>query len=160
MVDLGEEYHEDVMLYQTLIAIHLICATIWTGGHIVLFFAVLLPALKSRDHTRITMFEEQFEKIGIPALLMLVATGVCMAYLQLPELGQWFSFTTVVSRTISVKLSLLLFTVLLAAHARFRIIPTLSEKSLNTLAVHISLVTFTAVLFALTGVWHRFGGII
>jgi putative copper export protein len=74
-------------MYKTAIAIHVLAATIWTGGHIVLFFAILLPALKTRDHTRISLFEVQFEKIGIPALLLLVTTGLFMAYKQLPDMG-------------------------------------------------------------------------
>lgn len=147
-------------MYAAIIAIHLIAATIWTGGHIVLFFAVLLPALRHRDHTRITAFEEHFEKVGIPALLALVITGVWMAYRQLPDLAQWFSFSSAISRTVTVKLSLLLITVVLALHARLSIIPKLSEKSLNNLAFHITSVTIVAILFALTGVLHRFGGIL
>jgi putative copper export protein len=147
-------------MYKTAIAIHVLAATIWTGGHIVLFFAILLPALKTRDHTRISLFEVQFEKIGIPALLLLVTTGLFMAYKQLPDMGAWFSFTTAISRTVSLKIALLLLTVALAAHARFKIIPKLNEASLNSLAIHITLVTLTAMLFALTGVLHRFGGII
>ncbi len=146
-------------MYKTAIAIHVLAATIWTGGHIVLFFAILLPALKARNHTRITAFEEQYEKIGVPALLLLVITGLYMAYQQLPDVGAWFSLATTISRTISLKIALLLFTVALAAHARLKIIPKLSEASLNSLAVHITLVTVTAIIFALTGVLHRFGGI-
>lgn len=146
-------------MYPTIIAIHLIAATIWTGGHIVLFFAVLLPALKHRDHTRITAFEEHFEKVGIPALLTLVATGLYMAYRQLPDVSAWFTFSSVLSRTVTVKLSLLLITVIFALHARLKIIPKLSEKSLNSLAVHITCVTLVAILFAITGVLHRFGGL-
>lgn len=146
-------------MYSAIVAIHLIAATIWTGGHIVLFFAVLLPALKNRDHTRISAFEEHFEKVGIPALLTLVATGVYMAYRQLPDLSAWFTLSSVVSRTVTIKLSLLLLTVLFALHARLKIIPQLSERSLNNLAVHITCVTLIAVLFALTGVLHRFGGL-
>lgn len=146
-------------MYKLTIAIHLIAATIWTGGHLVLFFAVLLPALRTRDHTRITAFEQHFEKIGIPALLALVITGVLMALEQAGSFAAWFSLATPISRTVVLKLSLLLFTVILALHARLSIIPRLNEKTLNSLAVHITLVTLIAVLFALTGVLHRFGGI-
>ncbi len=146
-------------MYPAIVAIHLIAATIWTGGHIVLFFAVLLPALKNRDPARITAFEEHFEKVGIPALLTLVVTGVWMAHRQLPDLSAWFTFSSVVSRTVTIKLSLLLITVLFALHARLKIIPQLSEKSLNSLAVHIGCVTLLAIFFALTGVLHRFGGL-
>lgn len=146
-------------MYPAIIAIHLIAATIWTGGHIVLFFAVLLPALRHRDHTRITAFEEHFEKVGIPALLTLVATGLYMAYRQLPDVSAWFTFSSVLSRTVTIKLSLLLISVIFALHARLKIIPKLSEKSLNSLAVHITCVTLVAILFAITGVLHRFGGL-
>lgn len=147
-------------MYSTIIAIHLIAATIWTGGHIVLFFAVLLPALKTRDPARITAFEEHFEKVGIPALMTLVISGVWMAYQQLPDVAQWFTFSSVTSRTVSVKLSLLLATVALALHARLKIIPNLTENKLNNLAFHISCVTLIAILLAVTGVLHRFGGIL
>ncbi|MBL8035026.1 MAG: CopD family protein [Leptospiraceae bacterium] len=146
-------------MYAPIIALHLIAATIWTGGHLVLFFAVLLPALKARDHQRITAFEQHFEKVGIPALAVLIGTGIYMAFYHVPHFSDWFTLSTAASRTITLKLSFLLFTIVLAAHARLKIIPTLSEKTLNKLAIHISLVTVTAVLFALTGVLHRFGGI-
>ena len=146
-------------MYPILISVHLLAATIWTGGHIVLFAAVLLPALRTRDHRRITAFEQHFEKIGIPALVTLVVTGLWMASLQLPEVSQWFTLQSPSSRTVSAKLFLLLITLTLALHARLRLIPRLSEKTLPNLAVHITLVTLTSILFALTGVMHRFGGL-
>lgn len=147
------------MSYSAMLTIHLIAATIWTGGHIVLFSVILLPALRSRDYRKILEFESQFEKIGIPALLTLVATGIWLAWSQLPDLSLWFSFSTPLSRTVTLKLSFLLLTMVLALHARLKIIPTLSEKTLNSLAVHVSVVTVTAVVFALAGVLNRFGGI-
>lgn len=147
------------MSYALVLALHLVSATVWIGGHIVLFGAVLLPALKHRDHRRITDFEQYFERIGIPALFLLVLTGLWLAYQQLPDLSLWFSLHSVASRTITVKLVLLAATVVLALHARLKIIPKLSAESLGNLALHITLVTLIAVLFALTGVLHRFGGI-
>lgn len=146
-------------MYALLVSLHLLAATIWTGGHIVLFAAVLLPALKSRDPARISAFESNFEKIGIPALLTLVTTGIWMATLQLPRPQDWFTLNTVASRTIVMKLGLLTITVVLALHARLRLIPRLSKETLNQLALHITLVTATSIAFALTGVLHRFGGI-
>jgi hemerythrin-like metal-binding protein len=47
----------------------------------------------------------------------------------------------------------------LALHARLRLIPHLNEKTFPNLALHIALVTVTGILFVLTGVLHRFGGI-
>lgn len=146
-------------MYPWIIALHLIAATIWTGGHIVLFWAILIPALRSRDYRKILEFESRFEKIGIPALLTLVATGLWMACNQLPDFSLWFALSTPVSRTITLKLSLLLLTAVLALHARLKLIPALSEKTLKSLAVHIGIVTAAAVIFALAGVLNRFGGI-
>ena len=146
-------------MYPAILALHLVAATIWTGGHIVLFFAVLIPALKTRNPAKITEFENGFEKIGIPALVTLVITGIWLAWRQAPDLSLWFTFSTAISRTVSLKLSLLFITVVLALHARLRIIPSLSAKTMNSLAIHITLVTLIAILFALTGVMHRFGGI-
>lgn len=147
------------MSYAAILTIHLLAATVWTGGHLVLFFAVLLPALKDRDVARISAFERHYEKIGIPALVTLVVTGVWLALRQAADMSQWFSAGTTISRTVIAKLILLAMTLVLAVHARLKIIPALSAASLNSLAVHITGVTLLAVLFALTGVLHRFGGI-
>jgi hypothetical protein len=59
---------------------------------------------------------------------------------------------------VQVKLALLGATVGLALHARFRVIPALSDSTLPILAWHIRLVTLAAVLFVLAGVSIRFGG--
>lgn len=147
------------MNYALILAVHLLCATIWTGGHIVLFSAVLLPAFKARDPKRITDFEKYFERVGVPALLLLVLTGLWLAYQQLPDVALWFSLNSAGSRTVTTKLVLLGLTLILALHARLRVIPNLTPKSLGSLALHITLVTFISVLFALTGLLHRFGGI-
>ncbi len=147
------------MNYPSVLTIHLICATIWTGGHIVLFSAVLLPALRFRDHIRIIDFEKYFEKVGVPALLLLVLTGLWLAYQQQPDLSLWFSLNSVSSRTIAVKLVLLALTLVLALHARLKIIPKLTADSLGSLAFHITMVTIISILFAITGLLHRFGGI-
>ena len=55
-------------------------------------------------------------------------------------------------------LGLLAVTAALALHARFRVIPKLSDATLPALAWHIRIVTLAAVLFVLAGVSVRFGG--
>ncbi len=146
-------------MYHILLAIHLLAATIWTGGHLVLFFGFLLPALRRKDVAIVTSFESRYEKIGIPALLLLVVTGLWLAWLQMPDLSLWFSLKSVISRTVTLKLTLLLATAALALHARLGIIPTLSPQSLPQLTGHVFFVTVFAVLFALAGLWQRFGGL-
>ncbi|GAB4422017.1 MAG: CopD family protein [Turneriella sp.] len=147
------------MSYSLVLCLHVLAATVWTGGHIVLFAAILLPALKFRDYRRVTDFEQYFEKIGIPALGILVVTGLTLAHWQLPDINLWFTLKSTASRTIATKMLLLLLTLTLALHARLRLIPGLQEKTLRNLALHIALVTLTGILFVLTGVLHRFGGI-
>ena len=62
------------------------------------------------------------------------------------------------ARVVQVKWGLLVFTLALAAHARLRVLPKLSNATLRSLAWHIRLVTIAAVLFVLAGVSIRFGG--
>jgi hypothetical protein len=78
----------------------------------------------------------------------------------MPRLADWFSFTTIASTHVALKLLLLLLTVVLAMHARLRIIPRLSERTLPMLAGHVIAVTVLAVLFVLLGVGFRTGGLL
>lgn len=146
-------------MYPVLLTIHVLSATIWTGGHLVLFFRVLLPTLKSRDVEDLKKFEKQYEVIGIPALLLLVISGLAMAWQMLPNLSEWFSAQTPLSRTVILKLVYLFLTAAMAVHARLRVIPKLSEKNLKSLAVHVAVVTLLGILFVITGVYNRFGGV-
>lgn len=143
------------MMYSIIIIIHVLAATIWTGGHLILAIAILPKILRTKDIDALTKFEENFEKIGIPALILQVITGVYLAYRLLPNISEWFSFSSTISTHVGIKLSLLLITLLLAIHARFRLIPNLSEKNLFFLAVHIIMVAFVSVLFVITGLSFR-----
>lgn len=144
-------------MYGFLLLLHVLAATIWTGGHLVLAFVILPRALREKDVEGIRRFESGYERIGIPALLIQVATGLWMAHRLLPDVALWFDLSNPVSRPIAAKLALLGLTVLLAADARLRIIPRLSEKNLVSLAFHIVPVTIVAVLFVVVGVSFRTG---
>lgn len=118
----------------------------------------LPKALKGKDSAAISQFERKFEKIGIPALILQIVTGLWLAYLFLPDFSAWFDFSERVSAHITLKLILLALTLALAIHARFRLIPRLQPHTLNFLALHIIAVTVLAVLFVLVGVSIRIGG--
>jgi putative copper export protein len=136
---------------------HLLAATVWTGGHLVLALGVLPRVLKQKSIDELSRYESSFERIGIPALLIQVATGFWLAHRMVPDMGQWFNFANPVSRVILAKLSLLLLTVILAADARLRIIPKLSGDNLTSLVWHIVPVTVVSVLFVVVGVSFRTG---
>ena len=148
------------MVYAILLVLHVLAATIWTGGHLVLFFRIFWPAYRNRDPEALLGFERAYEPLGMGALLVSIITGLTLAWWILPEPTSWFDLATPLSRTVTGKLSLLLLTALTAAHARFRVIPGLNAESLGFMGWHVAAVTTFSVLFVLTGVLHRFGSIL
>jgi putative copper export protein len=141
-----------------LLFLHLIGASIWLGGHLLLALKILPPAWRARDPAPIRAFEERYEALGLPALLLQVITGVWLASLWLP-VGAWLSDNPLAS-LIRIKLALLGLSLALGAHARLRLIPRLSSATLTGLAVHIYAITLTAVALAWVGVSFRFGGLL
>ncbi len=146
------------MNYPTILILHLIGATIWTGGHLILALGFLPKALQQQDPEPVIRFESVYEKIALPALLLQVLTGFWLAHLLVPDVSDWFSLKSPLTRLITFKLVLLLLTLALAVDARLRLIPNLTAKQLTALAWHILPVTLISVLFVVVGVMFRFGG--
>lgn len=146
-------------MYRFLLIVHVIAATIWIGGHIVLSTVVLPRALAAKDPSIVRDFEAGYERLGIPALLVLVLTGLWLANYWVPGASQWFAFKSPQARFIFIKLCLLAATIVLAVHARLRIIPRLSAGNLHVLAFHIVLITILAISFLVFGVGIRTGGL-
>jgi putative copper export protein len=138
-----------------LVLFHVLGATIWVGGHLILSIVFLPDALKSKDVTIILNFEKRFERVGIPALLIQVVTGIWMGVLFVP-LPDWWQLSTSHHILLWTKLGLLAGTIGLAIHARFFIIPKLNVAALPSLAFHITMVTVLAVSFVITGLSFRF----
>jgi putative copper export protein len=147
-----------IYIFYILILLHVLGATIWVGGHLILAFSYLPDALKRQSITELQNFEDKFERIGIPALIIQIITGVFLAFHMNPNWTQWFNMSGSI-RGIGIKLLLLLLTAILAVDARFRIIPNLTLKNLNSLVWHIVPVTIIGVLFVVVGVFFRIGGI-
>jgi putative copper export protein len=146
-------------MYKLMFLLHVLAATIWTGGHLILAITVLPRAFRQRSVVDLLKFESGFEMVGIPALIIQVVTGIYMALYRMPDVGMWFDFSNPVSRLILLKLTLLLLTAMFAIDARLRIIPNLTEKNLNSLAYHIVPVTVISVLFVMVGVSFRTGSL-
>lgn len=142
-------------MFTLIVMIHVLAATVWTGGHLVLSLTVLPRALKASDASIIHDFEQGYERIGIPALLIQVATGFWLAFDHLPQPSLWFEFSDRRSTMVATKIILLVATMGLALHARLRVLPHLDASSLRTLAWHIIPVTILSVLFVLAGVIIR-----
>jgi len=138
-----------------LILVHVLGAAVWVGGHLVLSIGLLPLAFKRKDLTIIKNFEQHFERVGIPALLIQIVSGIWMVLLYVP-MQDWLSLATVHHRLLWIKLSLLLGTIGLAVYVRFFIFPRLTNERMPMLALHIILVTIVAVAFVVTGLSFRF----
>ena len=153
------DFHASPTLYRILIAFHLMGASVWIGGHLVLATTILPRALRNRDPSIILDFEKGFERIGLPSLLLQVITGLLLAYRLLPDISVWIRLDSSVSIYVVTKLALLTATLGLALNAKFRVIPNVKADNMHVLAWHIVLVTVMAMGFLIAGVAIRTGGL-
>lgn len=144
-------------MYGLLLLLHILAATIWTGGHIVLSLVILPKVLREQSPEQLLSFESVYEKIGMPALIIQVVSGLLLAYHVLPDVSQWFNVANPLAHGILAKLTLLFLTLAFAIDARFRVIPALSSHNLKVMAWHIIPVTLFSVLFIVVGVSFRAG---
>ena len=144
-------------LYRILVMLHVLGATIWIGGHLVLALTVLPRAMRAKDPAIVRDFESGYERIGIPSLLVQVVTGLWLAHRW--QGGEWFTLATPQGHLVLGKMALLLVTIALGAHARLRIIPKLDAQRLPALRAHIVAITVVSVLFLVLGVGIRAGGL-
>lgn len=144
-----------------LLIIHLLCATIWVGGHILVSGIVLPQVWKKKDTGLLFDFEEKYEKIGMPTLLLLVITGIRMAYMYNVRVGNWFSFSFPIEKVVSLKLMCLFGIVLLALSAQLYVLPALKKniKMLPLMTIHVLLVTLLSIAMLILGSFVRYGGI-
>jgi len=146
-------------MYFSFLFLHILGASVWAGGHLVLSFVVLPRALRERSPEILLDFERRFERLAIPALVVQILTGLHLAYTRLPVLSEWFSFKDPNSHMIVTKLMLLFITVVFALNAHFRLLPKLNADNLKSMVWHIIPVTVLSVLFILIGVLFRTGGL-
>jgi putative copper export protein len=144
------------VLLKLVVFIHILSATIWVGGHLILSLTYLPNAIKQKDYSLIEDYESRFERIGIPSLFLLLATGVYLITQYAPNLLQ-FDFSDHYTRHIIIKLILFLITLVLAIHARFFLIP---KRKIIPLSYHIITVTLIGIFFVLVGMSARMGGIL
>lgn len=151
------------MMYQQLfpifLTIHVLGATIWVGGHLILTLGYLPKALKEKNPEIIHQFEDKFEPIGLTALFIQIISGLWLGHFYIPLWQDWLNYDDEITRNILVKLGLLLVTLILSIDARFRIIPNLNQDNFLDLVLHILAVTLLSVLFVIFGITIRFGGI-
>lgn len=147
------------MSHHLLLIFHLLGAAIWVGGHLILAIGILPEVLKKKDPEILLNFEKKYEKIGIPALLIMVISGIWMSYQFGIGFSDWFLFSNPIETVISIKLLLLFITILFALSANIFVLPKLSPKKLPLMAFHVISVTILGVLMLIIGSFVRYGGI-
>jgi putative copper export protein len=147
------------MKHHLLLIVHLLAATIWVGGHLILSIRFLPQALKEKDASIIRNFKNKFEPVGLPSLLILLLTGILMAYDYNVTYTQWFSFEDNIEKVVSLKLLLLFITVALAINAQLFVFPKLSSEKLVPVAIQIIAVTILGVAMLVLGSLVRVGGL-
>ena len=146
-------------LHHLLLILHLICATIWVGGHLILSIRFLPKALKKKDPNIIIDFEKEYGAIGMPALVILIITGIWMAYDFGVPIKEWFSFSSNIEKVVSTKLTLLFITFAFALNAQLNVIPELNKKNMKLMAFHIISVTIIGIIMLILGSTVRYGGL-
>ncbi|MRJ10186.1 copper resistance protein CopD [Ornithobacterium rhinotracheale] len=144
-------------MFKIALILHILGATVWVGGHLVLLLGYVPKAIKYKDSTVIKGFESKYEPIGVPALLIQIITGVYMAFFHYGY--SFMSFSHGLERAANIKILLLLSIFALAIHARFFIIPKLSKQNLMPMIYHIIGINIISILMLIIGVLFRFGGI-
>ncbi|MFO1182073.1 CopD family protein [Ottowia sp.] len=145
-------------MYAVILFLHVLGATIWVGGHLVLAVCWLPRIVRERAPEQLLAFEQRFERLGMSALALQVVTGVWMAHQLVPDVGQWLHPQSPLAHAIALKLGLLLATAAVAVHARLRVLPRLTPATLPLMAGHVLAVTALGVAFVAAGVALRFGG--
>lgn len=145
-------------IYYLILCVHVLGACFWVGGHLVLAATVLPRALREKRAAIITDFENGYERVGRPALVVQVLSGLWLAQRLLGAPGQWFE-PSPLAQIVQLKLLLLAGTVALAVHAKTRVLPRLRDDNLGSLAIHVVAVTTLSVIFTLAGASLRLGGL-
>ncbi len=147
-------------MYKYLVMAHLLGSAAWIGEHLVLLGVVLPEARRAGSVEPVVAFERRFGRIGLPALVVQVATGLMLASNWVSGWRGILSDPSPAARLILAKIGLLAVLLALAAHATHRVLPGLSAPTLGKFALHAWIVTILSVLIVVLGVGVRTGGLL
>lgn len=147
------------MMHHILLLLHLMAASVWVGGHLFLSIRFLPEALKKKDPSKLINFKDKFEPLGLPSLLILLVTGILMAYDYDVTFSKWFSFSSAIERVVSIKLILIFTTVAMAINAQLFVFPKITSERLVPVAIQIITITLIGVAMLVFGSLVRIGGI-
>ncbi len=147
------------MIHQIILIFHLLAATVWVGGHLFLSIRYLPEALKKKDASILVNFKDKFEPVGLPSLVILLVTGILMAYHYDVTFSEWFSFSNGIEKVVSTKLLLLFISIGMAINAQLFVFPKVNSDNLRPVAFQIITITMIGVAMLVLGSLVRIGGL-
>lgn len=147
------------MRHQIILIIHLLAATIWVGGHLILLLRYVPKAIKTKSLEELSVFRKNFELVGMPSLFILIITGIIMAYDYNVTIEKWFLFENAIEKIVSIKLILLFISLTLAFITIKFVLPSIDKLSPFLLYFIIFLVTTIGVTMLILGSLVRMGGL-
>ncbi|HWS27870.1 MAG TPA: hypothetical protein VN259_15010 [Xanthomonadales bacterium] len=146
------------MSHQVLLILHLLAAAVWVGGHVVLALGYAPEAIRSRDPRALLDNYQRMNRIALPALLVVIVSGLWLASNWLPQVGLWFELSMPIAVVILAKLLLLVLTLLLLAYLRLRVLTALTPDRVARLGLVFALLALLALASAAIGPSFRYGG--
>ncbi|MEZ6172046.1 MAG: hypothetical protein R3B58_03630 [Phycisphaerales bacterium] len=119
------------MTYKLMVITHLMGSALWIGGHMVLLFAIIPYAFRTRSTDAVVQFERQFGPIGLAALGIQVVSGLWLAHHWIGSFSKIIAEPTMHTRMIAAKMVVLILTICVAAFTQHRVVSRLSEKNLQ-----------------------------
>jgi len=146
------------MSHQILLILHLLAATAWLGGHLVLVLGYVPEAIRSRDPRALLDNYQRLNRVALPALLVVIVSGLWLALNWMPDVGLWFDSSLPIAVVILAKLALLMLTLLLLAYLRLRVLTALTPDRIARLGLVFVLLALLALVAAAIGPSFRYGG--
>ncbi len=146
------------MSHHALLVLHLLAAAVWVGGYLFLVLGYAPEAVRTRDPRGLVDAHARLQRVGLPALAVLIVSGLWLAWNWLPDSTLWFESSLPIASVILAKLGLLALIMLLLTYLRLRVLPTLMPARIVRLAMVLGLIALAGILAAAIGPSFRYGG--
>jgi putative copper export protein len=146
------------MSHHALLVLHLLAAAVWVGGYVFLVLGYAPEALRTRDPRGLVDAHARLQRVGLPALMVVIVSGLWLAWNWLPDSTLWFESSLPIANVILAKLGLLALSLLLLTYLRLRVLTTLMPSRIPRLALVLSLIALAGVAAAAIGPSFRYGG--
>lgn len=134
-----------------LITLHILGASIWIGGMLILALGVLPKAKKTNDATLIKNFESSFHILGMIALTVQLLTGFRMAMIYAGSMGNLFDFDNHAAVLFIWKLVLILITMGVFVVFKKKTLSKLTNENISSASSMIWILTLLAIALLILG---------